>query len=97
MRHDTRVPFGGFGLVGLRKPSAVTILSRMDTIARIHLADIAIPAEVSLHARIVIEQWLQHARTAAEKSDLYETHRLIGLVRAKIGDELSRTRSCCEG
>jgi hypothetical protein len=58
---------------------------------------ITIPAEVSLHARCVIQQWLQHARVAAEKGDLYEAHRLLGLVKAKISDEMARTRPCCEG
>ncbi|MGC1576599.1 MAG: hypothetical protein WA813_10845 [Beijerinckiaceae bacterium] len=69
----------------------------MDAVAHIHIADIAIPAEVSLHARCVIEQWLQNARAAAGKNDLYEAHRLVALVRAKIADELSRYRPRSEG
>lgn len=57
---------------------------------------IDVPDELSLHARCVINAWLQHARTAQAKGDLHEMHRL-GLVRDKINHEMARTRPCCEG
>ena len=72
-------------------------MSTIDTVARIHIDVIDVPEQLSLHAKIVIQQWLAHAHIAAQKGDLYEAHRLLGLVRAKIGDELACTRPCCEG
>ena len=91
---------GGLKARQLNKLAWPTTCAPMDTdsIVRIHIDDIAIPDEVSLHAKIVIQQWLAHAHVAAEKGDLFEAMRLVGLVRAKISDQMAKTRlGCVEG
>ena len=62
----------------------------MDTDTTIGQLDL--PEEMSLHARIVVERWLQLAYVAAQKNDAYEMHRLLGLARRKISDEMAKTR-----
>ena len=66
----------------------------MDTDTTIGQLDL--PEELSVHSRIVIERWLELAYVAAQKNDAYEMHRLLGLVRAKISDEMAKTRLGCE-
>ena len=61
----------------------------------IDLLAVDIPDELPLHSKLICAEWLMRAHAAARKGDAYEAMRLVGLVKAKVADEMARTR-CCE-